>query len=41
VDAVLALVLLKPLAKRTVKASLAMPKVAPGQAAPSMAGGSD
>ena len=41
VDAILALVLLKPLAKRTVRASLAMPRVAPGQVAPSMAGGSD
>ena len=41
VDAILALVLLKPLAKRTVQASLAMPKAAPGQPAPSMAGGSD
>jgi MFS transporter, OFA family, oxalate/formate antiporter len=41
VDAVLALVLLKPLAKRTVRTSLAMPKIAPGQPAHSMAGGSD
>jgi MFS transporter, OFA family, oxalate/formate antiporter len=41
VDAVLALVLLKPLAKRTVQASLAMPRVAPSQPAHSMAGGSD
>ena len=40
VDAVLALVLLKPLAKRTVKASRTMPGI-PGHAAPSMAGGSD
>jgi MFS transporter, OFA family, oxalate/formate antiporter len=40
-DAVLALVLLKPLAKRTVRMSRAMPKVAPGQPAHSVAGGSD
>jgi OFA family oxalate/formate antiporter-like MFS transporter len=40
-DAVLALALLKPLARRTVKASLAMPRVAPGHAAPSAVGGSD
>jgi OFA family oxalate/formate antiporter-like MFS transporter len=40
-DAVLALVLLKPLAKRTVRMSRTMPKVDPGQPAHSMAGGSD
>lgn len=41
VDAVLALVLLKPLARRTVQASLTMLRAAPGYAAPSLAGGSD
>jgi len=41
VDAILALALLKPLARRTVKASLTMPRVMPGHPAPSLAGGSD
>ena len=41
VDAVLALVLLKPLARRTVQASSMMRGAAPGLPAHSMAGGSD
>jgi len=40
VDAILALVLLKPLARRTVRASRTMGKI-PSHAAPSMVGGSD
>ena len=40
VDAILALVLLKPLARRTVRASRTM-RGTPGHAAPSMAGGTD
>jgi len=41
VDAILALVLLKPLARRTVRASFTMPGITPGHPTPSMAGGSD
>lgn len=41
VDAILALVLLKPLARRTVRESLTMPRVTPSHPTPSLAGGSD
>lgn len=41
VDAILALVLLKPLARRTVRASFTMPGITPSHPTPSMTGGSD
>ncbi len=41
VDAILALVLLKPLARRTVRESITMPRVTPGRPVHSLAGGSD
>ncbi|HXZ44259.1 MAG TPA: oxalate/formate MFS antiporter [archaeon] len=41
VDAILALVLLKPLARRTVRESITMPRLTPGRPVHSLAGGSD